>query len=208
MALGQFCHTDCNLGFGDILGVERPAILLLEVCMFGMLGLGHDVEEVFKAGNAADVFVWSAIGTFDEAWIGGCGFGSCDRFNKDCVLPVVAKVVGVSQSLDASFNKGAQLGFAGVQGIAEVIIGTLVVWIRYGVTGLGAPCSCCKIKQVIVLKQRDGLDHLMQGQQADCQRNLDATPNHRFDVIKCDLETDNLIVGYLCALDGSILAEA
>ena len=67
LVLGQLGDTCRDLGFRDIFGVEGSTIPSLDVCMFWMTWVAHDVEEVFEAGDTSDIFRRGAIGAFDEA---------------------------------------------------------------------------------------------------------------------------------------------
>lgn len=51
----------------------------------------------FEAGDAPDIFWWSAAGTTDIARVFGSGNTVGDRFNLDHELPVAVEVIGVGQ---------------------------------------------------------------------------------------------------------------
>lgn len=53
---------------------------------------------------------------------------------------------------------------------------------------LGAALADIEAEEVTALERHHGLDHVMQRHEADAQRNLDPSPDRRFDIVKGDLD--------------------
>lgn len=101
-ARGELGDAGVDLGKADILWIEDAAIPPDEALSLRVARAGHGVEELLEARPTANVFGRGAAGTLDEAGIGGCGIGGRDGLDGDRVPPIVAEVVSIGETLDAS----------------------------------------------------------------------------------------------------------
>jgi len=123
--------------------------------------------------------------------------GGQNGFDHDAVPPVVAKIIGIDKVGDAAPD---ELGEADVAGVAGWRVHVVVVE-----ADAVARLADIEAEQMIVLEQHDGLDREVQRLEAVGERQFDATPDGRFDIVECDANPSDL-VGHAAMLTGGCSA--
>jgi len=196
-ALCEGCHSRADIIRADVVGVEGTPVPLEHGFVLGMARLGHGFEKLLEPRWAADILGRCAALAVDEAGIINGRIGGQDCFDHDAVPPVIAKIIGVGEIRDATFEELCEAQIAGVAGWRVHVI----VVEADAVAGL----ADIEAEQMVVLEQHDGLDREVQRLETVGKRQLDPSPDGRFDVVECDANPRDL-VGHAAMLTGACSA--
>lgn len=93
--------------------------------------------------------------------------------------PVVTKVIGVVQGLDATLDKSADPNIACGVGLAAEV--------PFGIGNRISPATRIELEEMIIFEEHDGLDNVVKTLQACGDRDLDPAPDDWLDMIELDV---------------------
>ena len=104
-----------------------------------------------------------------------------DTFDDNFVAPVIAEVVGVNESLDAARNQGSQ-----PQSRRAIELETPELVLLAGYTVVAIPDG--ELEQMRIGPTEGNLDDVMQGEQVRGERDIDAAPYPRLNILQLDVD--------------------
>ena len=153
-ALGDVVEAKAECEKVDIVWIIGTAIPCEHPLVLAVGLVGGSFEELIVAGNAADIFWRPATLAGDEARILHGRVTIDDAFDRDRVLPVVTKVVGVFEAIGAFGDKSFELHCSGLQ---HSVAGVLPLRSRNAVELFSDP----EFEEMVILPAHDGLDHVV-----------------------------------------------
>src|SRR6516225_9615300 len=134
-----------------------------------MARIGHGIEELLEAWNAADILGRCTARAVNKAGIIKLGIGNTHVLDGYGMPPVIAEVIGVRECAGTAFDQGAELDIFCVESITHVIpllIGDSI-----------SSAADVEPEEVIILEWHHRLDDVVQTLQACGQWDLDPSPN-------------------------------
>ena len=183
---GELSEALGYCGHIDIVRFEGAAIPGHSGLMLFIGRIGHDHEELFKAGQASNIFGRGATGALDEAWIINHRVCSDNVLDYDAMAPVVAKVISVGEAGLAAGEHGTQ---PGVTSVAHLVT---PFWVGIAI----AAVADLELEEMVVFKQHDGLDDVVNGLEAAGERHLDTPPDGGLHIVELDVEPGNAIADH------------
>lgn len=103
--LGELGHAGADFVGADVGRVERATVPLEHGFAGRMSWLGHGVEELFEAREAANILGRRATFAINEPGVVDGRIGGEDALDRDAMPPVVAKIVDIDEGGDAAFDE-------------------------------------------------------------------------------------------------------
>src|SRR5690606_24502796 len=185
-APGEFGEARCDGIQTDVGRIEEAAIPGHDAVVLRMFWVGHGVEKLFKAREAAHIFWRSPTGAVDKAGVVDhrvCSYGLLDH---DTMAPVVAKIIGVGE---AGLSAGEDRAETDVAGVAHLVT-------PVGIGIAIAAVADLELEEMIVLKQHGGLDDGVNCLESAGQGHLDPSPDGGLHIVELNPEPGNTIAGH------------
>jgi hypothetical protein len=160
-------------------GVEVTAAPAFQVGMLGIVGIGHDGEEVLVARYPADIFGRPGAGTGDA---GGCArrfVEGQEGLDLDSVAPIVAEVVEIGKGEPRLTVEIQETDLPLVESACARLVPPAVA-VRIAV----AQAADIELVQMIVPSVESGLDDEMELAQVPGPGHDETTPGRRLDLVQ------------------------
>jgi len=140
------------------------------------------LEKLHEIGDASGIFGRATPLAGDEGRVVDVGLPVSDLFDDEVVAPVVAEIMDAEEPFDAPIDEASQ---ADSRRVADLAFEELVVGKGLAVDGIVDH----ELEQMRSGPAYGDLDDVVQGQQGGGERDVDAPPECRFDLLELDSDT-------------------